>query len=252
MDLTTARKRHLAAWASVILAAVAGISGWFLINSLELGAAESIAEATAALTSVENSLRQSTDVASATADALDAAAVSVDGAAQSSDSVAEVAQDVSDVTATLPPVIESVSIGLQRVDNTVRAVEEILDSLPFDIGVTTDGLGSEIDPLLEVDPLLADLAEAEASLDQLAQDAAALARQSRQLATELRTVATELRDSVTEIEVLADDVASANQTLAGSETAEPVNLLAVKLVVLVLVLAVIVGQLPNLSTERAT
>ncbi|MEZ5376362.1 MAG: hypothetical protein R2733_07565 [Acidimicrobiales bacterium] len=241
--------RRITAWISIVMALTCAAIGWVALGALELGANDSLSEVNAALVSVEDSLRGSTEVASATADALDAAAVSVDDAAAGSRATSDVAREVADVSGTLPPVLESVAEGIDQVNGTVVQLNALLDSLPFTLG--DGGQLQTFDPILtDVDPLLEDLRGAEASLDALVVQADAIESSSTELSDELRSVATELRNSVADITVLADDVADARSTLVVSDEQSSVDLLVAQLVIVGLAAAIIIGALPDVYGGR--
>ncbi len=235
---------RLFALASMLLAITVGSVGWVAIGSVELGANESLGRASTALASVEESLRGSTGTALATADALDGAADSIEAAAAVSDSTAVVANDVSDVTATLPPVIDSLDDSLTQVQATLDQVDAVLESLPFDLGVRSSPL-TDSTLTEDLDPLRDDLAEAGGSLERLALDAERLGPEMRTFVDDLRSVAIELRRTTDDLEVLADDVADTNSSLDLDDG--EVSLLTLRLLLLGLVAATMLGQVPNLT-----
>ncbi len=238
--------RRVAAWISVALAVVGAVVGWVALGALELGANDSLGEVNSALISVEDSLRGSTDVALATADALDAAAISVDDAAAGSSATSDVAREVAAVSGSLPPVLERVAEGIDQVNGTVVDLNALLDSLPFTLG--DGGQLQTFDPILtEIDPLLEDLRRAETSLDVLVVQADAIEGSSTDLSAELRSVAQELRESVEDITVLAEDVQATRSAIDVRQDDSSVDLLVAQLVIAGLALAIVVGAIPDLA-----
>lgn len=232
---------NIARTISVSLATLVALIGWIALGRLELGASDSLVATNAALVSVEESLRGSTDVAEATADALDAAADSLDAAAVTSDSTAAVAGDVADVAGTLSPVVVGVADGLEQLDATVVQIDSAFDQLPFSLGFNVDEL--RLDPVLrDVDPLVTELEVVEASLDALATDAEALSPESRALASELRRVAAELRASTADIDELADGVADTQQSIDAIITDETVDLRLAQLALLALCVSIVAAN----------
>lgn len=232
---------------SVLLATVVALIGWISLGRLELGASESLVATNDALESVEQSLRGSTTVAEATADALDAAADSLDAAAVTSDSTAQVAGDVADVAAALSPVILGVANGLEQLDQTITEIDDAFNQLPLGLGFDIDSL--RLDPVLEdAVPLAEELAVVEGSLDSLAADAELLSPESRALAGELRQVADELRASTSDIDDLADGVSDAQQSVNDIITDETVDLRLAQILLLMLCAAIVAA---NFAQPRA-
>lgn len=232
--------RRVFALIAIALAAIAAVLGWIGLGAVEIGANDSLDAATASLLSVEVTLRGSTDVAAATAEALDAAAASLDSASATSTSTAAVAADVADVMSTLPELLTAVSDSLGQIDGSIDDINSVLRLLNLR---RIQGIDSNF---INIDILLLDLADAEVSLDELSRQAALFGPGTDALAAQVRAVAAELRSSIDDVNGLADEVGATRGSLSSGDQGEPVNVLIGQLAVAGLALAVIVGQLPNI------
>jgi len=220
---------------SIVLAAIGGILGWFAISAI--GSSSTFEAAEEALASASASLDSAAATGAASVDVLNATATSLDEAGGAAEATSEVAADVADVAGSLPPIIIGVSDGLEQIDTTVTSINTILDALPFNVGTIT-GIDAR---LTDTDQVLADLAASEISLDRLSKEAADLAPASETLQRELRATAAELDRSVANLEQLADDLDETRSGLSGSDGG---SLIVAQLVIVVLAIAIIVGQLP--------
>lgn len=239
---------RLSAATAILLALAFGVVGWVALGRIELQANSSASAVTDVLASTERSLRQSTAVATSTADSIDAAATALETTAAATGSVGETARNVGDASATLQPALEGVGTGLEALDSALEGLDRALGSLPFGLGIDVDRAGLD-SVQSQLDPLVADLDEARGSLESLAADSDRLAVDAQRLADELRTVAVELRSSTVEVGILADDVQEARLALLddGDDT---IDLTGVQIVVVLLGAAIIVTNLPRLIEDE--
>lgn len=231
---------------AILIVAAVAVVGWTAIDSVEAELSESTRLATGSLEQVEQSIRTSSDLADATADALDAAAVSLDNAAVTSEATGQVAADIADVTASLRPVVQGTGEALGQIDGTLGDVVSAIESLPFGPGV--DSSPGRLSRLVDdIEPLAADLTSAEDSMRALSTEVDALAPDSRELAVQLRRVATELRASNDDLAALADDVAETRTSLGEVLQEEQVNLFPLQLLLSLICLAVFLTNVAGLT-----
>ncbi len=228
-------------FAIAIVVAVA-VVGWLAIDSVEADLSASTRSATSSLQQVERSIQTSSDLANATADALDAAAVSLDSAAVTSEATGQVASDIADVTASLRPVVRGTGDALGQIDGTLSELVSVIDSLPFgpDVDTSPGTLGRLVD---DIEPLEADLLQAETALRGLSDEVEELSPDSKELAVQLRRVAQELRASSSELVALADDVADTRSSVGEVLEEQEVNLFPLQLMLSLICLAVMLTNI---------
>ncbi len=241
--------RAVAALSSVTIALVAGVSGWVAVDNVAVQASDSLTDVRQVLIATEATLRNTEAITSATADALDAASVSLTAASRTSAATGEVAVEVADVTDTLVPVVDGLVGTLSDLDQSLDGVDAALDALPFNVGVQVGS--NRIGPLTEdLAPLIADLEAAGEALGGLSLEAETLALRTELLADELSLVAASLRSSEADILALADEVGQAALDVTERDGGLTVDLLPVRVLLISLSLAIVVGQLPHLLGAR--
>lgn len=234
--------QRTAPWIAIVLAAIAGLLGWFALAAL--GSSSTLDAAEEALGSASASLESAAATGETSVDVLTATATSLGEVAGATEATSIVAADVADVAASLPPVILGVSDGLEQIDASITSINALLDALPFNVG-QIQGIDVR---LTNTDEITAQLAASEVSLDRLSAEAADLAPASEVLQAELRATAGELERSVANLRELAADLDEARAGIADSDSG---SLIVAQLVIVMLALAIIISQLPAALGARA-